>query len=444
MVKAMAFRSFAAKLRPSLGLALLASSPVTLATPPELYVGFGPRYSDNIARRADQQQSDIENRFTLRGNYQTDPGKCIASANGELSYSVYSQNTYEPQTGINAGITGSCELAQGLSWEVDNQTREYTRTRRLSNTPDNRTRKNVLRTGPSYLWQLSLLDSVQLSSSYENTEYNDLSDPNRNNNSTLSYPDSDRFIGAIAWSHLFSPDFSAGLSASVSDAELDTGAQIRTSTLSGTFSKRWATTALSGSLGVSEINTTLGSFEQNSGGVVGDLNLTRSLNSGGTLYLRASREFTDRASNYDIRFNEFTFELEESNTLEATSIETGLDKIFSNGDSLSVSAFANRSDYLGARSVAGGRRDGTGVRVGYTRQLTPKLSAVASGEYELLTYKADQADYQTTGLDLGLTYRSSRRLEWAARVGRYERDSDIETQTYDENWVQLSVDYRLL
>ena len=177
---------------------------------------------------------------------------------------------------------------------------------------------------------------------------------------------------------------------------------------------------------------------------MGDLNLTRSLNSGGTLYLRASREFTDRASNYDIRFNEFTFELEESNTLEATSIETGLDKIFSNGDSLSVSAFANRSDYLGARSVAGGRRDGTGVRVGYTRQLTPKLSAVASGEYELLTYKADQADYQTTGLDLGLTYRSSRRLEWAARVGRYERDSDIETQTYDENWVQLSVDYRLL
>jgi uncharacterized protein (PEP-CTERM system associated) len=168
------------------------------------------------------------------------------------------------------------------------------------------------------------------------------------------------------------------------------------------------------------------------------LSLIRTLDSSATIFLRASRELTDQTSDFDIRFEDFTFELQESNTLEATSIETGLNKSLNNGDRLTLSAFANRSDFLESEE----REDQIGVRAGYTRQITPLLSAVGNARYQYLSFESDQSDDQVVGLDLGLNYRASRSIELAARIGRNERTSDIKAQEYEENWVLLSIDYR--
>lgn len=408
-------------------LTVLLAPAAVFAAPPEIYLGLDSRYSDNIEKAADQKQSDVENTVALRGNYQSDPGKCVASIDGEIAYSVYAEETFDPETRINADALGSCELARGLVWEVGNQTREVTRTRRVNDTPDNRTRKNVFRTGPSYNWRLSSQDVMQLSTRYEQTEFSDPDDA-----------DSERFTGSIAWNHLFSSDLSAGLSSSFSDVELDTGAEILTKTVSVTFSKRWATTSISGSIGVSEIETEFQALTRKSDAVVGDLSLTRLLDKDTSVYLRASRELTDQASDFDIRFDEFTFELTETNTLEATSIETGLDKTFTNGDSLSLSAYVNRSDYLDSPE----REDRSGVRAGYVRQVTPLLSAVANVRYGYLSFEVDQVDDQVLGMDIGLTYRASRKIELAARVGRNERTSDVATQKFEENWLLIGIDYR--
>jgi hypothetical protein len=411
----------------NLALLLLCCPAISFAAPPEIYLGYDARYSDNIEKSHIQQQSDLENRFSLRGNYQTDPGKCVASVDGEIAYSIYTEDTYDPETQINAGALGRCELARGLSWEVENQIREVTRSSRLNDTPDNRVRKNVFRTGPDYLWRLTARDSIALSTRYENTELSDETDA-----------DSERVTGSVAWNHAFSPDLSAGLSASFSDVELDTGAEIYTRTVSTTFSKRWATTTFSGSLGLSEIETELGSVSQKSDGVVGDLSLTRVLDSSATVFVRASRELTDQTSDFDIRFEEFTFELRDSNTLEVTTIETGLNKSFSNADRLSLTAYASRSDYLDSIE----QEDQGGLRAGYTRQIMPLLSAVGNARYEYLSYESDQSDDQVIGMDVGLAYQASRSTELAARIGRNERTSDNKAQEYEENWVLLSIDYR--
>jgi len=423
----MDFRARKGTHRAQLGLLLLCCPAMSLAAPPEISLGYDARYSDNIENTATQAQNDLENRFSLQGNYQTDPGKCVASVDGEIAHSIYTENTYDPETQINADALGRCELARGLSWDVENQVREVTRSSRQSDTPNNRTRKNVFRTGPDYRWRLTARDSVQLSSRYENTELSDEAEA-----------DSERVTGSAAWNHLFSSDLTAGLSASVSEVDLDTGADIQTRSLSVTGTKRWATTTLSGSLGVSEIETELGSVSQESDGIVGDLSLIRTLDSSATIFLRASRELTDQTSDFDIRFEDFTFELQESNTLEATSIETGLNKSLNNGDRLTLSAFANRSDFLESEE----REDQIGVRAGYTRQITPLLSAVGNARYQYLSFESDQSDDQVVGLDLGLNYRASRSIELAARIGRNERTSDIKAQEYEENWVLLSIDYR--
>jgi Putative beta-barrel porin 2 len=407
---------------------LLTAGASTLAAPPEVYVGFDPLFSDNIKLASGDERSDIENRLSLRGNYQTDPGRCTAVMDGEVAYSVYAEGTYDPQTQVNAGFTGICELASGLSWELDDQVRELSRTSRQGDTPDNRIRKNVFRTGPSYRWRVSSVDFIDFSTHYESTEV-------RNSNR----PDSDRFTGSVAWNHLFAPDLSGGLSTFASKVELDTGAEIRNTAVTATFSKSWTKTSVSGSLGVSEIETELGAFQQKSDGVVGDVNFQRSLDAGGTLYLRASRELTDQTSDFDIRFDQFTFQRTDSNTLEATSVETGLNKILSNGDSVTVAAFANRSDYLESAE----QEDNAGLRTSYTRRLSPRFSATAGARYEYLTFEPDQTDDEIIGVDLGLTYRASRSLELAGRVGRTERTSDLRAQEYEEHWLLLSVDYRL-
>jgi len=410
------------------GLILLSCPAISLAVPPEFYLGYDARYSDNIETAAEQEQSDLENRFSLRGNYQSDPGKCVASVDGEVAYSKYTEDTYDPETEINGGAVGRCELARGLSWEVEDQIREMSRSSRQSDTPDNRTRKNIFRTGPDYRLRLSSVDSIQLSSRYENTEFNDPEDT-----------DSERVTGSVAWNHLFAPDLSAGISASVSDVELDTSAEIRTKTVNATFSERWAATTASGSLGVSEIETELGPSRQTSDGFVGSLGVTRGLDSGAQVFLRASRELTDQTSDLDVRFNEFTFELTDSSTVEATTIETGLNKPFNNGDTLSVLVFASRSDYLDSEE----QEDQSGLSAGYTRRVTPLLSATANARYEYLRFESDQSDDQIVGLNIEMIYRATRNTDLAASIGRNERTSDIRAQEYEENWVQLSIDYRL-
>jgi hypothetical protein len=407
---------------------LIASPASALGAPAEIYMGVDSRYSDNVEKAAVQEQEDLENRVLLRGNVQTDPGKCVASADGEIVYSIYAEKTYDPETQVNAGVFGSCELARGFSWEVENQIREVTRSSRLSDTPDNRTRKNVFSTGPGYRWRLSSQDSIQLSLRYENTKFSDPDDA-----------DSKRVTGSIAWSHAFAPDLSAGLSSSVSQVKLDTGTEIQNLTVNVTFNKRWAKAAVSGSLGVSEIETTSGPLRQKTDGYVGDLNLTRALDSNANAYLRASRELTDQTSDFDIRFDEFTFELTDSNTVEVTIAETGLNKPFSNGDVLRLSASASRTDYLDSNE----QEDRARFRTGYTRMLAPQLSAVANARYDYLTFESDQSDDQIVGLDIGLSYRASSRLELVARIGRNERSSDIQSQEYEENWLLLSIDYRL-
>lgn len=412
-----------------LPLALVAIAPfAAMAEPPEVYISLGSRFSDNIENDHLDEQNDIENRFALRGNYQTDPGKCIASIGGELAHSIYAQDTFDPETQVDIDASGRCELASGLFWHIDNQLQDVNRSARQNDTPDNRTRKNVFSTGPDYRWRLTSQDIIQLSSRYENTEFSDPEDA-----------DSDRVTGSVSWNHLFAPDFSAGLATAISDVELDTRAEIQTTSASVIFNKRWAATELSGSLGISEIETEFRNVSQSSDGFIADLDLSRTLDSGGTAYLRASRELTDQTSDFDLRFDEFTFELTESNALEATTIETGLNKPLSNGDMFTVSGYASRSDFLESDE----QEDRSGLRLGYTRRMTSRLSASAGARYEYITFESDQSDDQITGLDLGLTYAASRSLNLQARVGRNERTSDIAIQEFEENWLLLSVDYRL-
>lgn len=385
------------------------------------------RYTDNAAKAPSNEQSDIESTTSLTASYESDPGKCTAQFSSTVGYSIWLDESFDNETNASMNLNSECELATGLYWDLDNNLRQVRQDVTQSDTPANRTRKNVFSTGPRYVWRLGTLDTITVSSRYENTEFEEPEET-----------DSERVTGTAAWSHLFSPTLSGGVSGSYTSTELDTGAEIDVQTIRLTGGKTWATTSLSGAIGVSEIETSVGSTSQTSDGLVGQLDLTRTLNPSTNWYLRAARELTDRTSSFDLQFEEFEFNLKESITVETTSVTTGLRKGFSDKGSLNLEAFANQSDLLETDEL----ERASGLNVRYGRPISGELSGNARFGYRYLTFEQNESDDQIVNLALGLSYQASRELSLSGRIGQEQKTSDVSSREYDEFWLQISVGYR--
>jgi hypothetical protein len=394
----------------------------------ELYAGQDAMVSDNARKTADNELSDVESRTFIRGTYQSDPGQCMASFTGLLGYSTWLDNAFDSETNANMDLASRCELARGLSWSLDNNLRDVTRDTTASDTPDNTTRKNLFSTGPNYVVRLGPVDSLIFNARYENTEYDEPEET-----------DTNRYLGSVGWNHLFSETLTAGLSSSYSTTEYDTGAEVDVTSLRTTFSKRWVTASLSGSLGVSEIETTLGTGSQSSDGLVGEVDLNRELNPSTNWYLRAAQELTDRSSDFDIRFEGFEFNLTDSISVQTTTLATGVAKRFSDQSSLNVEVYYNQSDEL----ETNGTEENTGFELGYTRPIAQRLNGTARFGYRYSTFEQDQSDDQLASLTLGLDYQATRDLAIRGRVGHERKTSDVSSREYDENWITLGVEYRL-
>lgn len=403
------------------------ASQAVSAEPITLSGGLTSQFSDNTTRDASNEISDTESRVNLRLSHQSDPGQCQASTDADVGYGVWHDETYDPETYATADFKGDCELAQGLRWEVADNLRNVTRDSRGTDTPDNTTRKNVFRTGPVYVLPLSKVDQLRLSVQYENSEFGDPEEV-----------DSDRYIGSVGWSRMFSPTFSGGVSVLTNQAEFDTDAEIDTDVVSLDFSQTWATTSLSGSIGVSEIESDFGGTTQSSDGVVGDISLEREINPVTTFYINGSRELTDQTSDFDIRFGDFVFDLRETSEVEVTAINTGIRRQFSDASQLNINVFANRADYVRADES----EDRLGLSVGYSRPILPLLTLRSNARYQYQTFDEDEVDEETISLDVGLTYELTRDLGITGRVGHTSRSSDSSISEYDENWVSVALDYR--
>ncbi len=282
---------------------------------------------------------------------------------------------------------------------------------------------------PRYLWRLNDTNWLNLSARYANTEYDEPEET-----------DSERYTGSIAWNHLFSSTFTGGgLSVSHSQTEFDYGAEVDVNSAQVTFENRWATTSLSGSVGVSEIETDYANTNQSSDGLVGQINLTRQINPSTEWYLNASRELTDRTSTLDLRFGEFEFNLRESITVENSVLSTGINKQFSDASSLNLDLYAYRSDYLESDE----KEDKAGINARYSRQFSELTTGYLALGFDHLSYERDDTQDEVARLVIGAEHQATRDLSLLARVGHDTKSSDISSREYDENWVLVGLEYRL-
>ncbi|WP_273623484.1 outer membrane beta-barrel protein [Marinobacter sp. DS40M6] len=414
---------------PAMLVGCLVVSQLATAEPVSLSGGLTNRFSDNTTRDADNEISDTETRVNLRLSHQSDPGQCQTDTFADIGYGIWHDKTYDPETYTTLDFLGNCELFQGFSWEVADNLRDVEQDSRGTETPDNTTSKNIFRTGPTYVLPLGKVDQLRFSAQYEQTEFSETDET-----------DSDRYIGSLAWNHLFNQSLSGGITVTANRAEFDTGAEIDTDVITLDFSQTWATTRLSGSLGVSEIESRFGGTTQSSDGVVGNVSLERDINPVTTFYLDASRELTDQTSDFDIRFGEFVFDLREISEIEVTAVDTGIRRQFSDGAQLNVNAFANRADYIRTNET----EDRLGLVIGYRRPVIPLLTFQSNVRYQYETFEEDNVDEETASLDVGLTYEITRDLGITGRIGHTSRSSDFNPSEYEENWVLVGLDYRFL
>lgn len=397
------------------------------AEPLTLSSSLENRFSDNVTKASSNESSDIETRVDLQLSHQSDPGVCQSDTYADLGYGIWHDKTYDPETYTTLDFQGRCELASGLNWELSDNLRNVAQDSQGTDTPDNRTRKNIFRTGPVYVLPLTLVDQLRIAATYENTEF---AEPEAS--------DSDRLIGSASWNHLFNSLFSAGLSVSTNRAEFDTGAETTTDVVSVIFAQSWATTRLSGSLGMSEIEGDFGGTTVQSDGFVGDIKLERDINLVTTAYLSASRELTDQTSDFDVRFGEFVFDLQEISEVEVTAIDAGVRRQFSDASLLNLNVFANRADYIRTNET----EDRLGFNLSYTRTIVPLLSFTSALGYQHETFEDGDLTQKTASLELGLNYEWTRDLALAGLIGRSQRTSDAEFSEYEENWLLVRLDYR--
>lgn len=389
--------------------------------------GIDSRYTDNAGKVSSNETSDVETRAYLKADYISDPGKCNANFGGTVGYSYWLDSTFDDELYGEMAFTGDCQLANQLYWDVANTLREVTQSSRAGDTQDNRTRKNVFSTGPRYSWRINDTNWLTLTTRYEQTEF---SEPDNN--------DTERYTGTAAWNHAFSQTLNGGLSGTFSRTEYDTGAEVDVKTGRVTFSKQWATMDLSGAVGVSEIETRFGATTQKSDGWVGELIISRALTPSSDWYLKAARELTDKTSDFDFRYGDFQFNLQNSISVETSAISTGFNKRFSNSSTLNVDLYANQSDYLDSAE----REEGAGANLRYVRPIAKRTNAYLGLGYDYITYASDDVDERKSRVELGAEYQASRQLSLHSTLGHERKKSDVASSEFDENWVLLGVKYR--
>lgn len=407
----------------------LLAIPVAQAEPVTITGNLDNRFSDNAGKTSSNEQSDLETRLGVSFQHVKDPGRCNSSLDGRMGYSRWLDKTFDSRLYADAGFQGNCELALGLDWYLSDRLDDVTQNSRRPDLPDNTTRKNVFSTGPRYTLFLTQRDQLQFSLQYQNTEFEE-----------PEQTDSDRVIGSAAWNHLFSSALTAGVSASSNQAELDTGVEIDRNTASLTFANSWPTTDISGSLGVSEIETTFGSGSQKSNGLVGDLSVNRKINPSADFYFTVKRELTDQTSDFDFQFGDFEFNLTETEAVEVTALSTGIEKLFSDGSTVGAGISASRTRYL----TSDINEDRIGLNVLGNRPLNSRVSLTSSFRLDYLSYDEDESEDSIIAFDVGVLYTLSRDLSLNARLGHERRSSDAPSREYQENWILVGLSYRFL
>lgn len=402
---------------------------VAVAEPPTLSGGVTSRYSDNVTRVPEAAQEDLETRTTIRFAHQTDPGTCNARTRAEFGYGVWADDTFDPEVYSELDFLGDCAVSDNIRWELSDNLRDVVQDGRSVDTPDNRTRKNVFRTGPVLTVRFSQVNQLEVSGQYENTDFEE--------NSEI---DSERLLGSVGVTRNLSPSTDIGVRFLADRAELDTGEEIDRDTVSLTIRKAWSATEIQGAVGYTEYESRFMDQVFESDAIVGNLLLERDVSASTVAFLSANHELTDQTSDIDVRIGDITINLREQVGVEVTTVRAGLRTVYSDRSNMELALFANQTDYLQSDE----EEDSRGADFRFRLPVVPRLDGLLGARVERRSFEPEDRDDTLVSVSVGLSYQATRKLDLVGRAGRSSRDSNLPAIEYEDNWFEIGLNYRFL
>ncbi len=202
-------------------LALFSSFGVAAAIDTTVGIGIGVEHSDNMARSDDNPQSDVERSLRLdlgvTGN--------TAQFDTELAYIFTARDFKNNLQSDDEVVDGNARilwtpLPNRFSWELTNNASDSVVNDRLADTPDNRLKRNIVSTGPNFIFALSPVDRLDAELRYVDVNVEEADDAAVGQTQLGS--DSERKVGRLRWTHRLSTVSDLMVSTEYEDVAADT------------------------------------------------------------------------------------------------------------------------------------------------------------------------------------------------------------------------------
>lgn len=418
------------------GPLLLAISPGAWAQQAEQYsnwgLDLGARYSDNVGRVAQDEQSETVGIAGLNFAFNLDRPRLDGRGAGDLRYHKYFDNTFDND--VNGGLDGLLSYAfvpERFKWVAQDNYGQVSRNREVADNPANRQDINYFSTGPDITMPLSGRTFLQLVGRWSDAYFEGTAQ------------DSETITGSVALLRQFSSAVTVSLNGSYSDENFDEDRIF----IDYTVTQAFVRLALTGARTTLTLDGGASRVEQDGGSkseaLVARLDVTRLIGARSNLRLSAGTTPSNTAQ---------TFRRDQ----ELGGVDVGPDGAVTAGDSTQADyayvAFGTDWERSSFNALASWRseeherfsefdRDQYRARLTVSRDLTRNVTLELRGSYLDEKFTRTDFAFDQWGAGLGLRWELGQKIALRASVDHFVGSSDDGTRDYTENRAYLGISY---
>jgi len=407
------------------GCLALASLSVSSA-PVEVETTFDTRYSDNIAKTKNKE-SDVEYAAGLSFLKVDRYGKLDFFADADLRYLFYQNETFDNELEATLAVNADYHFIPKIFlWNVRNDLNEVTVDTRLADTPDNRERKNIFSTGPSYTLPLNRLNNLRFTADYLRTDYQ------------TEGTDSDRYVVNSSFNHIYNDNVTLSIVSDWSKVRYTGNSDLYRLENSLAANSQYEHYTASGNVG----NTTIKARSSDEPSdrtelLTWNFSLNREINSDSTIQLGFSRELNDTSSDYNVR-NDTDLNYTQEGIVRVTEWNIRYNKSFSNSSTGAVRVYQNESRYKADLST----EENIGGEFSYQHPLSSFWSVTSAISYENSKFDTSSLENDLYEVSLGANFKAMKNVQLSFETGYEETLSNVAAREYQELWVSFSISYQ--
>ncbi|MBI3563131.1 MAG: outer membrane beta-barrel protein [Gammaproteobacteria bacterium] len=397
-------------------------------------VGYQALYSDNIRQSATNAESDLIHRLYSGFVYHVDEPAIQSSTTGTIKYDDYKNNTY------NGGFNGTLDslntiimVPRFLRWAVDDHLHYLPINSTTVFTPDNSQQTNLFSSGPTFGFNFTPIDKLELEGRYEKYYEEKTSGDNTRN------------YYAARINHEFSATNSLELNHEIRRYKFDDQINYVNYNRNDTF-LRYASRGSTNDYFVELGNTTYKKDNNTTGsGNRGRLGLFRRITRDSSFAFNYRNELSDVPQELGTRSWVDTIVINGiavSNTADIfriISAEAIYNNIFGRDDFV-FNAFHNETNYQSS-AVLNDEKE-TGASIKFTHELTTVHRVLFLGLYSKQHYPNQLRDDLTASANVSYEYSYTRNIILSISLGRLHRNSTNSNDDYSETKAAAGIRYQ--